>query len=184
MSTTEQTHLAPLAASIDNVEEWEAITTQITRSTGLPLPVTPEDVLGMIRTAVPLMFEAQLAKNMNLLRGTFAAPVVAQCQRNADCLLGGEPVSAVVHLVGGHADGGCAVLRAHVSIEGQRADGTSSFDRQFWDLRLGAEVTVAQPACPNCGATIAGGELICGHCGTDVRTVVHAPIVVSRLNLY
>ncbi len=184
MSTTEQAHLAPLDASIDNVEDWEAITAQITRSTGLPLSVTPDAVLGMIRTAVPLMFEAQLTRNMNLLRGTFAAPVVAQCQRNADGLLSSEPVSAIVHLVGGHADGAGAVLRTHVSIEGQRADGTRSFDRQFWDLRLGAEVTVAQSACPNCGATIAGGELICGHCGTDVRSVVHAPIVVSRLSLY
>jgi hypothetical protein len=184
MSATDQALLSPLSASIDNVEDWEVVTQQITRSTGLPVGVTADAVLGLIRTAVPLMFEAQRAKNMNLLRGTFSAPVVAQCQRNAGCLLAGRPTSAVVHLVGGRADGGEAVLRAHVSIQGQAADGTQTLDRQFWDLRLGAQVTVAQPACPNCGAPIPGGELICGHCGTDVRSVVAVPMVVSRLDLY
>ena len=138
----------------------------------------------MIRTAVPLMFEAQRTSNTNLLRGTFSDAVVAQCQRNADCLLGGRPTSAVVHLVGGHADGAHGVLRAHISIQGQSADGAQTLDRQFWDLQLDGQVTVASPACPNCGAPISGGELVCGHCGTDVRSVVAVPIVVSRLDLY
>ena len=55
---------------------------------------------------------------------------------------------------------------------------------QVWDLQLGTQVTIGQPQCPNCGAPLARGELICGHCHADVRSIVEAPIAVSRLELY
>ena len=41
-----------------------------------------------------------------------------------------------------------------------------------------------QGRCPNCGAPIARGELVCEHCRADVRSVVTVPLVVSRLELY
>jgi hypothetical protein len=184
MTSTGQLQVSPIPASIDNVEDWKEIARQIASESGLPTVVTPELVAGMIGSAVPLLFEADAAKDMNLLRGTFTDPVIAQCQRNAGCLLGEQPISAVAHLVGVHKVDGHPALRAHLSMQVQDADGNPSVNSQFWDLQLGAQVTVGQSQCPNCGAPIAKGELICGHCRTDVRSVVEAPLVVSRLELY
>jgi hypothetical protein len=184
MTTTEQLQLSPVSASIDNVEDWKEIAQQIASAAGLPTVVTPELVAGMIGSAVTLLFEGDAAKDMSILRGTFTDMVIAQCQRNAGGLLGGQPLAAVVHLVGAHMVDGHPVLRAHVAVQVQSSDGTRGVDNQFWDLQLGAQVTVGQATCPNCGAPIAKGELICGHCQADVRSVVEVPLVVSRLELY
>jgi zinc-ribbon domain len=178
------TDLTPVTGSIDNPGDWDAVTQRITQVSGLPPAVDADTLLALIRSAVALMFEAQASANMNLLRGTFAAPVVAQCQANADGLLSGRPGSVVVHLAAGRVVDAHGVLRVHLEVHGQRVDGSPSVDRQFWDLQLGGQVTVAQSACPNCGAPVAGGELVCSHCGTDVRSVTDVPAVVSRLELY
>ena len=184
MTTTEHLQLAPIPASIDDVEDWKEIGEQIESEAGQPTVVTPGLIVGMIGSAVPLLFEADATRDVNLLRGTFTDPVIAQCQRNAGCLQGAQPVSAVVHLVGAHEVDGHPVLRARVSVQVQGADGSRSVNSEFWDLQLGAQVTVGQPNCPNCGAPIAKGALICEHCRADVRSVVEVPLVVSRLELY
>ncbi len=184
MSATGQLQLSPIPASIDNAGDWEGLAGQIAGQAGLPTVVTPEVIIGMVGSAVPLLFEADGAKDANLLRGTFTDPVIAQCQRNAGSFLGAEPVSAVVHLVGARVADGHPRLRVHLAIQVQGPGGGHSVNNQFWDLELGAEVTVGQPACPNCGAPIGRGELICSHCRTDVRSVVQVPLVVSRLELY
>jgi hypothetical protein len=118
------------------------------------------------------------------LRGTFADQVIAQCQRNAGSFTGARPASAVVHLVGSHMENRQPVLRARISIQVEDPDGAQTVNNQFWDLQLGAQVTVGQPNCPNCGAPVGKGELICGHCRADVRNVVEVPLVVTRLELY
>jgi hypothetical protein len=181
MSTVE---LASIAGSIDNREDWDAVTQPIKQASGLPMAVSPDELLTLIRSGVALMFEAQTSGNMNLLRGTFAAPVVGQCQANRNGLMSGRPRSVVVHLAAGRVVEGHGVVRVHLEIHGERPDGHASLDRQFWDLQVGAQVIVAQPACPTCGAPIAVGELICGHCRTDVRSVVEVPAAVCRLELY
>ena len=79
---------------------------------------------------------------------------------------------------------GHPVVRTHLRIQVQRPDGSPSVATQFWDLQLGAQVMVGQQTCPNCGAPIGGGELVCGYCRTDVRSLVEVPLVVSRLELY
>ncbi len=184
MTTTDQLQVAPIPTTIDNAEEWDAIAQQIASESGLPTVVTPELVRGMIGSAVPLLFGADAAKDMNLLRGTFADPVIAQCERNAGCLQGEKPISATIHLVGSHMVNGHPALRARLSAQVQGIDGDQSINRQFWDLQLGAQVTVGQLQCPNCGAPIAKGALICEHCRTDVRSVVETPLAVIRLELY
>jgi hypothetical protein len=184
MTAGQHLQVAPIPASIDNSGDWGGITAQIASETGVPPVLTPEILVGMVGSAVPLLFEADASKDMNPLRGTFADTVVAQCQRNAGCLEGEHPTSAVVHLVGAHMVDGHCLLRAHLVIQVQGADGDQGTARQFWDLQLGAQVTVGQPNCPNCGAPIATGTLICEHCQTDVRSVVEVPLVVSRIELY
>jgi uncharacterized protein (UPF0212 family) len=184
MTTVEQLKASPVTTAIANPGEWEAITKQIAAESGLPTAVTPAILTGMIGSAVPLLFEADAARDMDPLRGTFADAVIAQCQRNAGGLLGEQPVSVVINLIGAHMVEAHTTLRVRLAIEVKSADGSESVNSQFWDLQLGAEVTVGQATCPNCGAPIAQGALICEHCHADVRTVVKAPLVVSRLEMY
>lgn len=184
MTTAEQLKVSPIPASIANPGEWEAIAKQVAAESGLPTQVTPELLVGMIGSAVPLLFEADAARDADLLRGTFSDSVIAQCQRNGGCLLGENPVSVTVTLIGAHMVEAHPTLRVRLPIQVQGADGSESVNSQFWDLELGAEVTVGQAMCPNCGAPIAQGALICEHCRADVRSVVKAPLVVSRLEMY
>jgi ribosomal protein S27AE len=184
MSTTERLQLAPVPASIENPEDWDALAQQITQGTGMPPVVTPALIVGMIGSAVPLLFEADGSGNADLLRGTFVDPVVVQCARNPGQWMGAQPTSVAVHLVGSRVEDGHPVVRAHLVIQVRRPDGTPGSNGQFWDIQFGGHLTVGQPNCPNCGAPIADGALICGHCHSDVRGVVDVPIVVSRLELY
>lgn len=184
MTTTSQLQISSIPASIENAGEWQEIAAQVASESGLPTEVTPEMLTGMIGSAVPLLFEADATRDAALLRGTFTEPVIAQCQRTAGRLEGQRPVSVAVRLVGAHMAEGHPVLRAHLAIQAQQADGTEAISNQFWDVQLGAGVTVGQTSCPNCGAPIAEGELICSHCQADVRAVVQVPLVVSRLELY
>jgi hypothetical protein len=88
MTTAEQLKVSPVPTTIANPGEWEAIAKQIASESGLPTEVTPEMVAGMVGSAVALLFQADAARDMDLLRGTFADPVIAQCQRNVGSLLG------------------------------------------------------------------------------------------------
>jgi hypothetical protein len=180
----QQLQLAPVPATIDNPGDWAVIAQQVTEETGLPLALTPEALLAMIGSAVPLLVAAQTAGDAAVLRGTFADPVVAQCQRNHVAFLTGTPDTAVVHLVGARTACDRPVLRVHVVLHGADATGVPSVDRQFWDIQLGGSVTMGQQICPSCGAPVDPGELVCGHCRSDVRTTVEVPLVVTRLELY
>jgi hypothetical protein len=184
MSATGQPEIAPVPATIDNAADWDVLTNQITAGTGMPSVVTLEMIVGMLGSAVPLLFASDATRNLNLLRGTFSDPVVAQCTRNAGTLMGALPKAIVVHLAGSRVADGHPVVRAHLSIEATGPDGNPTRSQQFWDLQFGGQVTVSQPSCPNCGAPVGAGELICAHCHGDVRNVVDVPIVVSRLDLY
>jgi len=184
MSATGQLEIAPVSATIDNAADWDVLANQITVETGMPTAVTPEMVVGMVGTAVPLLFAADAARNLDLLRGTFSDLVVAQCTRNAGTLMGALPTAVVVHLTGSRVVDGHPLVRTHLSIQSTHPDGNLTRCQQFWDLQFGGQVTVSQPSCPNCGAPVGTGELICRHCHADVRSVVDVPIVVSRLDLY
>ena len=184
MSATGQLAIAPMPATIDNEADWEVLANQIAAGAGMPTVVTPEMIVGMVGSAVPLLFAADAARNLNLLRGTFSDPVVAQCMRNAGTLMGASAHAVAIHLAGSRVVDGSPVVRAHLTIETAKPDGSPTRCQQFWDLQVGGHVTVGQPDCPNCGAPVGQGELICGHCHADVRSVVDVPIVVSRLDLY
>jgi hypothetical protein len=184
MSATRQLEIAPVPVTVDNATDWDVLSSQIMVATGMAPLVTPEMIVRMIGSAVPLLFAADTARNLNLLRGTFSDPVVAQCTRNAGTLMGALPNAVEVHLAASRVVAGHPVVRAHLSIQATEPNGNPIRSQQFWDLQFGAKVTVSQPSCPNCGAPVNQGELICGHCHADVRSVVDVPIVVSRLELY
>jgi hypothetical protein len=147
-------------------------------------PIASEMLTAMIASAVALLFAADAARNVDLLRGAFADPVIAQCERNAGCLRGAEPSAVQIELVGAPLVDDHPLLRVHLSIDIREGDGEEGVMRQFWDLQPGAQATVGKPMCPNCGAPITTGALICGHCGTDVRGMVCVPLLVSRMEIY
>jgi hypothetical protein len=184
MATAEPLALIPVPTAFDNAADWDDIARQIESEAGLPTQVTPDILGGMIGSAAALLFAADAAGNMSPLRGTFADPVIAQCQRNAGCFNGAQPTSIGAHLLGSHLVDGHPVLRVRLSVALQAAADNRQAETQFWDLQLGGELTVGQSTCPNCGGPIAQGGLVCSHCGTDVRGVVSVPIVVVKLELY
>jgi hypothetical protein len=184
VTAVEQLQVAPVPASIANPEGWREIAEQIASESGLPTQVTPELMTGMIASAVPLLFEADAAGDMSVLRGTFTDAVIAQRRHTAGCFAGERPSAATIELIGAHMAAGHPTIRAHVSIQTRTGDGTQTVNNQFWDLQLDAQVTVGRPSCPNCGAPVAAGHLICEHCQADLRSVVKVPLAVSRLELY
>ena len=184
MSATGQLQVAPVEATIDNAADWPQFSQQIESVAGAPPAVTPELIAGMLGSAVPLLFEADATANAELLRGTFSDAVIAQSMRNPGNLMGEHPSSVTGHLVGAREQESHPLLRVHLSIAVKTAEGGEGVNNQFWDLQLGAQVTVGQVTCPNCGGPIPQGQLICAHCGTDVRSVVQVPLVVSHLELY
>ncbi len=184
MSTPDRVQASPVPVSIDNEGEWQVFAQQLSSEGGEPTELTPELLEGVIGSAVALLFEADRTRDVDLLRGAFSDQVIAQCERNAGSLEGDQPVSAVLHLVGTPMENGHATLRSHLAITVQRQDGSQGVSNQFWDLQPGAQTTVGQTSCPNCGAPIAPGHLICDHCGTDVRSTVAVPMIVNKLELY
>jgi hypothetical protein len=184
MSATGQLQVSPVEATLDNEVEWPQFAKQLESLAGEPPAVTPELIAGMLGSAVPLLFEADATNNPELLRGTFSDAVIAQFMRTPGDLMGQRPLSVSGHLVGARAQESHPLLRVHLTIAVNTAEGGEGVNRQFWDIQLGAQVTVGQTTCPNCGGPIPQGQLICSHCGTDVRSVVQVPLVVSRLELY
>jgi hypothetical protein len=184
MADAEQLHLTPIAASIDNAADWPEIAKQVESEAGLETLVTPETLTAMLAGAVALLFRADAARDMSPLRGTFADGVIAQRQRNAGCLQAAQPVAVRAHLIGAHTDTGHPTLRMKLAVHLLDRDGQETVMQQFWDLQLGAQATVGRPTCPNCGAPVAPGQLICEYCQADLRNVTDVPLLVSRLELY
>jgi hypothetical protein len=184
MTGTTTVQLPPISVVVDNPNEWATITQEMASRAGAPPAVGLDLLTGVVASAAPLLFEADATRSPGLLRGTFTDPVIAQVQRNLGYLNGERPESAVVHLIGSPTGAGPAVIRIHVQVGVRSPEGASGVSRQFWDLTVGAQVVVAQATCPNCGAPLAPGQLICDHCRADVRSVVQVPLAVSRLELY
>ena len=184
MTMSDQTELSPISVSIDNPEDWADISQQLSAELGEPVVLTPEVIGRTVGSAVPMFFAADASGNLDTLRGTFAAQVIAQCQRHIGTLNGDTPESVLLRLVGSPMENGKPALRVHLQIKTRAPDGIEGATGQFWDFALGVQVTVAPCACPNCGAPLSGGQLICDHCHTDVGQVAHAALVVERLELY
>lgn len=182
MSASERQKVSPVPATLESPQEWPETAARIASLAGVPTTVTPEMLGEMIGSAVALLYAADGSRDMGLLRGTFADPVIAQCERNAGGLQGERPTSAVIRLVGVRTVDAHPTLRVHLSIG--VTGGTQTVSGQVWDIEVGGDATVGRPDCPNCGAPLPAGGLTCGHCGSDVRTVVNVPLLVSRLELY
>jgi len=184
MTMSDVPELATVPVDLDNPEDWNDIAQQLAAVTSIPGSVTPELLTMTVGSAVPILFAADRSGDSDILRGTFTDQVMTQRRGLPGSLDGDTPVSVTLHLVGAPLREGKPVIRAHLVIATRSADGGSGANSQFWDFTIDTQVVVGQATCPNCGAPVPEGRLICDHCHTDVRQVVSAPLVVSRLELY
>jgi hypothetical protein len=184
MTTPEHSQLATVPVTVDNPEDWSDIDRQLTAEGGKAGAITP-DVLAMtVESAVPMLFAADRSGDADSLVGIFSDQVVTQRRNQAGSFHGDIPVSVTLHLVGAPPHEGHTAIRAHVLVATTSPDGGSSATAMFWDFGVDAPVVVGQSSCPNCGAPLAAGCLVCDHCHADVRQVTSAPLLVTRLELY
>ena len=179
---------AAIPTSLDNPEEWDEIVRAITSETGLAPTITPAAITALVGSALPLLFQVDVS-DLSPLRGTFSNEAIAERAHGSSSFQGIRPSSAVVHLVGAPpGDDARPLLRIHLAISSQGADGQASVTRQFWDLAISAQASAAAPpppsSCSNCGAPLTQGQLFCSHCGTDMRSAVAATLTVVKLQLY
>jgi hypothetical protein len=184
MTMSDQAKMSPVSVSIDNPDDWADIAQQLSASAGVPSCLTPDVLMGTVGSAVPMLFAADASGTTDLLRDAFAPQVIVQRQRLSGSLNGDTPDSVVLHLVGTPIQDGKTELRVHLLIKTHTSAGGEGASSQFWDFAVGAQVTVGRTSCPNCGAPLGNGQLICDHCHANVGRTVDAPLVVNRLELY
>ena len=184
MTLSDSPQLATVPVELDNPEDWNDIAKQLAAVSGLPGTITPELLTMTVGSAVSILFTADRSGDADILRGTFTEQVMNQRRQFPGSLDGDTPVSVMLHLVGAPVREGKPVIRVHLVVATRSADGGSGANSQFWDFTVDTQVVVGQATCTNCGAPIPEGRLVCDHCHTDVRQVVSAPLVVSRLELY
>ncbi len=182
--TTSDPRLATVAVVLDNPEDWSDVARQLAAASSIAGAITPELLTMTVGSAVPIMFAADRSGDADILRGTFSDQVISQRRQHPGSFDGDTPVSVTLHLIGAPMQGGKPVIRVHLVVATRSDDGGNRASSQFWDFTVDSQVVVGQALCPNCGAPIPEGELVCDHCHTDVRQVVSAPLVVSRLEFY
>jgi hypothetical protein len=180
----EHGQLPSIQVTVDNPEVWAEIALHFATRTGTPLSSDLAALTSLVASGVTLLFEADATGSVDLLRGTFSDQLVAQCERNLGCLHGDRPTSAMVHLVGVPESTREASIRTRVMVAVTELDGQSGMRSQFWDLQADVSVVVGTSTCPNCGAQLQPGQLICGYCSTDVRRSLQVPFVVTKLEMY
>jgi len=169
---------------LDDPDDWSDIAQQLAAASSMPGAITPDLLTTTVGSAVPILFAADRLADADILRGTFTDQVITQRRQQPGSLNGDTPVSVTLHLIGAPAHDGNLVIRAHLVIATLSPGGANRASSQFWDFTIDSQVVVGKAICPNCGAPVPEGQLICEHCHADVRQVVSAPLVVSRLELY
>jgi hypothetical protein len=175
----------PIPVTVSDPDRWTDVATQAAARTGLPLSVNLEFLEQFVATAVPAFFEADATGQFGRLRGVFADPVVAQCERNRGSLEGVRPTSVSVAVVGvphDEPEPGLPIrLKLSIAVTGPVP--TRSVE-QFWDVITDQVATVAASLCPSCGAPVGPGELACEYCHASTAQSVQRPLLVWRLRLY
>lgn len=174
--------------TVTNPQAWEQIAHDIELRTGVPPAASLEEVAGVVSSAIALLYSADASGDMDVLRGVFSDPVVGQCERNRGCLQGAVPApGGQLTLIGApYRDNGEPVpgVRVRAEFPVTTQSGSALPSGLFMDAEFGARVTMpAARTCSNCGAQLGSGELLCSHCGADMRTEVSTPLAISRLLL-
>jgi hypothetical protein len=174
--------------AVTNPQAWEHITHDIEMHTGVPPNATVEEVADLVSSAVALLYAADASGDMEVLRGVFCDPVVGQCELNQGCLHDAVPAAGgQLTLIGEpYLPNGDAIHAVKVRAEFPVTTpaGTTLPSWLFMDVEFGSHVTVSGAhSCTNCGAALERGEILCSHCGADMRAEVSTPLAISRLQL-
>jgi hypothetical protein len=178
---------SPLGAGIpvttENAQDWPDIASDIEKRSGTPPTADLSVVERFMGDCIALLSEADRAHNPELLRGSFADELVGRLLRLTVPACGWTAVAAHLVLIGAPAGVERAVLRIRANVQARDQDGDEpSVHEQFWDLAFGdLTATVATTNCPNCGAPLTQGVLVCPYCHTDTRATAHVPLQVVRL---
>jgi hypothetical protein len=180
--------VTPSPMTVTNPQAWEQITHDIEMHTGVPPNATLEEVADLVSSAVALLYAADASGKMDLLRGVFCDPVVGQCERNRGCLDDAVPgPGGQLTLIGEpYLSNGDPIrgLRVRAEFPITTPAGPTFPSALFMDLEFGTRVTVSEANnCTNCGAPLGRGEILCSHCGADMRAEVSTPLAISRLQL-
>jgi len=178
--------VAPVAIAVANPAHWADVATAFERQTGVPLNVNVEYLEAFVATAVPALFLADATGQYGLLRGFMLDLVVAQCERNRGILEGASAQGVSLFVVGiPHDEPEPGVpIRLKLGISATSRTGLSKAVEQFWDVSVNQTATISLVKCPDCGAPLAPGELVCHYCHVSTAQVVVHPLLVSRLRLY
>ena len=176
--------LSAIPIEVENPDEWSEIYRELSAMHGVPPALTLDAVTALVASAVPILFHADATHSVDVMRGTFSNQVIAQCGAHLGCLLGVTPTSALLRLIGAPARRVPPVLRVRIIARTIAPQGHDVKISQFWDIEFDSETTVSMGTCPNCGAPLAAGQLVCSHCHSDARAKVEVPLLVNRLQIY
>jgi hypothetical protein len=173
---------AGVPARVQNPEDWPGIVSAIERHTGHPPNTDLDTVVQFLSDCVQLLFEADTTHDAQILRGTFAEPVIGQLIGLSGLLDGFTALAADLLLIGAPQVLDNAFVRIRARVMAADVRGQQSVHQQFWDIALGdLTATIGPSECANCGAPLPPGALVCAYCHTDSRGTVHVPLQVIRL---
>ncbi len=184
MTYADPGELTAIPTTVENPGEWSQIYQELSAAHGVPPAVTVDAIAAMVGSALPIFFHADATRGIDIMRGTFSNQVIAQCGAHLGCLGGARPTSALVRLIGAPARRDPPVLRVRVVARTVTPEGNDGTNSQFWDIEFDSETVVSKGACPNCGAPLAAGQLVCSYCHRDARTKVQVPLLVNRVQIY
>jgi hypothetical protein len=173
---------AAVPTTVDNPADWGDITAAITRRTGTPPSVGLESLCRFVGDAVALLVDADKTGTFEELRRSFSPQVVAQLAAHPGDYAGCRPRAVRLTLIGAPHRDGDPVVRVRVRIELADAHDGGVESDQFWDVQMKATPEHTAPdVCPNCGAPLGAGALVCGFCRAEPGPSSATPLLVARL---
>jgi hypothetical protein len=167
---------------IDNLADWTDMAKVLASDLSVQSTITPELITQFVGSAVKVLFSIGSIEQIGLARGVVSDHVLNQFEHLIG-QLSGTPVAVTVHLVSTPEDGDHYEVRIHVGVRVN--GGNAEVVWMVWDLMTDAAVAVAPSTCPNCGAPLENGVLICPFCHASVLpTAARSPLQITRLETY
>lgn len=166
--------------TVDNPGDWASLAAKMGAEVGLPTHATREAVTNFVQHAASVLFVADASHNIDLLRSIFEEGVVESYRNLFGQFANATPQAYAVHLISSVPDNNRPDIRILVTISYQRS-GADRVSKMFWDLVFDTTLRVAAARCPNCGAAVEAGGLICTYCQHELSTTVAAAVAVSRV---
>ncbi len=153
----------------------------------LPQEISLESVKLFVSTMVPQMYSCMINHDFRSLLNSFSQEAVEALKFLSAHYVGNEPNLVEVNLVGltpDQANKDFMELRIHLTVHAADSDGSPVILQQFWDVSGNHSFEGSLSQCPNCGAPVEAGTIVCKYCHSDLRSESTATIFVSRVQSY